>query len=107
NLYRRRRAIVVRALRDLPGVRVLPMDGGLHAVVEHGRPEREVTAALEERGVLVSPLSAYWSGTSGRNGLVFGFGGVDDLGLARGLAEIRSLLARPLGLQVISPTIEI
>jgi len=88
-LYRRRRQAVLRELRELPGALVRPMDGGLHVVVEHGRPEREVVADLAARGVLVSPLTSYWSGAAARTGLVFGFGGVTDDALARGLAAIR------------------
>lgn len=93
NLYRRRRAQVVRALRDLPDVRVYPMDGGLHAVVEHDRQEASVIQALAERGVAVSALSDYWAGRGSRRGLVFGFGGPSDADLAAGLATIRDVLS--------------
>jgi len=86
--YRRRRAQVMDALAERPGLRVQPMDGGLHAVVETDRPEAEVVAALAAAGVQVSPLSSYWSGSDGRGGIVFGFGAVDDPDLARGLALI-------------------
>lgn len=95
HLYRRRRAQVVRALRDLPDVRVYPMDGGLHAVVEHDRPEASVLDHLAQRGVMVSALSDYWAGGGRRRGLVFGFGGVPDADLAVGLDAIREALAHP------------
>ena len=98
NLYRRRRAQVVRALKGLPGVEVYPMDGGLHAVVEHSQPEELVLERLYARGAVASALSGYWSGgeyragDGSRRGLVFGFGGVSDAELAAGLAAIRAAL---------------
>ena len=92
HLYRRRRAQVVRALRDVPACRVSPMDGGLNAVIEHDRDEAALLADLEARGVLVGALSAYWAGGGSRRGLVFGFGGVSDADLAVALVAIRAVL---------------
>jgi len=92
NLYRRRRTLVVRALRGLPEVRVYPMDGGLHAVVEHDRDEASVIDALAARGVAASALSSYWAGGGSRTGLVFGFGGVPDADLTAGLEAIAAVL---------------
>ena len=86
--YRRRRAQVTAALTGLDGVRVYPMDGGLHVVVETARPEADVVAGLAAAGVRVSPLSAYWSGAGNRSGIVFGFGGVDDDALTAALAIV-------------------
>ncbi|MCW5952841.1 MAG: PLP-dependent aminotransferase family protein [Propionibacteriaceae bacterium] len=85
--YRRRRAQVVAALAEVPGLRVSPMDGGLHAVVESSRPEAEVVARLAASGVRVSPLSRYWSATD-RTGIVFGFGAVTETELAHALRLI-------------------
>ena len=87
NRYRRRRAQVVAALAGVPGLRVQPMDGGLHAVVESSRPEAEVVARLAASGVRVSPLSQYWSATD-RTGIVFGFGAVTEPELAQALQLI-------------------
>ena len=92
NRYRRRRAQVVQALADVPGVRVYPMDGGLHAVVETVRPEAEIVADLTARGVRVSPLSQYWM-DAGSSGIVFGFGGVDEVDLEHGLKLIAEAAA--------------
>lgn len=94
NLYRRRRTQVVRTLRDVPNIRVSPMDGGLHAVVEHDLPELAVIERLALRGVQVSALSDYWAGGGARRGLVFGFGHVSDADLAEGLTQIASALAQ-------------
>lgn len=96
NLYRRRRGQVVAALDGLTGAEVRPMDGGLHAVVDcagMGLPEQVILARLEGAGVLATGLSAYWSATGGSPpGIVFGFGGVGDAELARGLAAIAEVL---------------
>ncbi len=92
NLYSRRRTQVVRALRDVPGIRVSPMDGGLHAVVEHGLGESEVIERLAGQGVMVSALSDYWAGGGSRRGVVFGFGHVSDADLAEGLKAIAGVL---------------
>lgn len=90
--YRRRRALVVAKLRDVPEIRVYPMDGGLHAVVEFERVEGSVLDALAERGVAVAALSDYWAGGGSRRGLVFGFGGVSDAELDAGLDAIADVL---------------
>lgn len=87
-IYRRRRRVVVDAFRDVPGIAVHPMDGGLHAVIEFDGDEAAVVDRLAALGVGVGRLSAYWSGADGRSGLVFGFGAVDDAELRRGLAAI-------------------
>jgi GntR family transcriptional regulator/MocR family aminotransferase len=91
--YRRRRAEVVAALRDCPGLAVYPMDGGLHAVVETQRDEAAVVAELAERGVQVSPLSQYWSQAGSRRGIVFGFGAVSAAELSTGLRLISEVAA--------------
>lgn len=96
NRYRRRRAQVVAALSGVPGVRVSPMDGGLHAVVETARPEADVVADLAAAGVGVSPLSGYWSG-AGAEGVVFGFGAATEADLVLALAQIARAASAPRG----------
>ncbi|WP_421083751.1 PLP-dependent aminotransferase family protein [Rothia nasimurium] len=110
-IYRGRRERVVDALTGLPGVQALPMDGGLHAVVHlpalPPAGEDTLVARAEEAGVLVAPLGAYWSASSGPGavrvgtepahpqpltGLVLGFGGVPDRKLDEGLGILRSIL---------------
>lgn len=59
--FRRRRSLVSDALADLPGVVVVPMAGGAHAVVEVPDEDAAVARA-RERGVLVSGLGEYWAG---------------------------------------------
>ena len=96
NRYRRRRAQVVAALSDVPGLRVSPMDGGLHAVVETARPDADVVADLAGAGVRVSPLSEYWSG-AGSSGIVFGFGAATEADLVLALAQIARAASAPRG----------
>lgn len=117
-IYRGRRERVVEALTGLPGVQVLPMDGGLHAVVHlpalAPADEDALVARAEAAGVLVAPLGAYWSassvtpaaagaaGAAGAGasptrprpltGLVLGFGGVPDRKLDLGLDLVRTVL---------------
>lgn len=97
NRYRRRRTQVVAALSSAHGARVYPMDGGLHAVVQTRRPEEELVNALAARGVRVSPLSAYWSGTGTRQGIVFGFAAVSEPDLRTALAIIADEVGRDAG----------
>ena len=93
-VYRRRRNQVVGALAGLPGVRVSPMDGGLHAVVQFDRDERPVINALRAQGLAVASLAEYWASEppGAQRGFVFGFGGVSDDDLAEGLFTIRATL---------------
>lgn len=92
--YRSRRTQVVNALRGRAGIRVYPMDGGLHAVAETVRPEAAMVAELAELGLRVSPLSQYWSSPAKSRGIVFGFGAVTEAELATGLALIASVAGK-------------
>ena len=96
NRYRRRRAQVVAALAHAPGLRVYPMDGGLHAVVETTRPEADVVAELAASGVRVAPLSQYWSDAAS-SGIVFGFGAASEPDLTHGLTLIAAVADRQTG----------
>lgn len=105
-VYRARRQLVVDTLADVPGVEVLPMDGGLHAVVrlhsDSPATEGALVAALAAVGVKVAPLSAYWSAAVGPGavsacGLVLGFGGAGERQLVEGLGLLRTVLRNTLG----------
>lgn len=114
-VYRARRALVVEQLGDLPGVDILPMDGGLHAVLHlHSTTggEADLVGRAEGAGVLVAPLGSYWSAPAGvevsavselkggelttaplpLKGVVIGFGGMNDRKLAEGLQRLRRVL---------------
>ncbi|RKQ35090.1 MocR-like pyridoxine biosynthesis transcription factor PdxR [Kocuria tytonis] len=101
--FRRRRSLVSEALAHLPGVLVVPMAGGAHAVVEV--PDEAATVArARERGVLVSGLREYWTGGEGAGapgrrgaasspgeGLVLGLTARDE-DLTRGTRVLRDVL---------------
>ena len=98
--YAVRRELVVERLFGTPGIRVLPMSGGLHAVIEllQGTPEKEA-AVLRRCGQLGAvPLSAYWHGQGaevGRYGLVIGAGGsLDEAQFDAALRSLRKALSR-------------
>ena len=103
-VYRGRREQVLTALQGLDAARVLPMDGGLHAVLHlpgidsaRGRDlEGELVEAARLEGVLVAPLGDYWSARAEAGealyGLVLGFGAVSDRKLALGLESVRQVL---------------
>ena len=101
--YRARRDLAVEVLTDLPGVRLRPTDGGLHAVVElvDAGPagEREAVDQAGAAGVLVAGMADYWAGTAPRpespvdlprHGLVVGLG---TPSLEEGLTRLRATLS--------------
>ena len=104
--YADRRDRVSDLLAGIPGVRVRPMDGGLHAVIEFlptsqattgmslGELERLSLERAAVAGLGVAPLGAYWQRAgAGRSGLVIGMGGSDDSSFVAGLAELRVILS--------------
>lgn len=93
--YARRRELVVEHLYGPPGVRVLPMSGGLHAVVEligaGGATEQRLTKATSHLGAVA--LSTYWQGTPNAFGLVVGTGGnATEAEFVAALKELKHLL---------------
>jgi GntR family transcriptional regulator/MocR family aminotransferase len=87
--YRRRRALVLELLGDLPDSHVKAMDGGLHAVVESEIGEAELLGRIRDGGVVVAGLADYWSRpANGAGGIVLGYGGVPVDELRAGLAVI-------------------
>lgn len=99
--YAERRDLVSERLAGVPEVRVRPMDGGLHAVLEFVGSDpallrtREETAVRRARaaGLGAEPLGGYWQrrGT-GMAGLVIGLGGSDDATFDRALRALASVL---------------
>ncbi|MCB1274259.1 MAG: PLP-dependent aminotransferase family protein, partial [Leucobacter sp.] len=106
--YAARRELVVERLLGLPRVRVRPMSGGLHAVLQFDAAaadlaarEQRVLAAASSAGLGAVALSDYWQRhrrASELFGLVIGTGGGSDdaefdvaLGVLRGIlrAELR------------------
>lgn len=101
--YALRRELVVERLGGIAGVRVRPMSGGLHAVLDFAGDAGGAAAEARVSGPAAAlgavPLSAYWQRRAGRGpgggrfGLVIGTGGSDSRGFEAGLLELRSLLA--------------
>ena len=100
--YAARRDEVSDHLAGVPGVRVRPMDGGLHAVIEFtgtdgGRArEAAVVASTDAAGLGVQALSRYWQQRevdAGIAGLVIGMGGSDDAECTAALTTLRALLS--------------
>lgn len=102
--YAERRDAVSEQLAGVPGVRVRPMDGGLHAVLEFTgstpaakrEREAEVIARTEALGLGVEALGNYWhrGGGSGAgvSGLVIGMGGPDSAEFTDALGALREIL---------------
>lgn len=119
--YGQRRELVQQYLGSVAGVRVMPMNGGLHAVIEFEgewspgqkhqgmepsdtRPgalaeaERRVCAQLATYGVV--RLSEYWQHSAAaapeRYGLVLGMGGSDSASVESALQRVRDTLQQNL-----------
>lgn len=96
--YAARRELVVERLFGAPGIRVRPMSGGLHAVLELQLGSSEAEARILSRCASLGavPLSAYWHGLGSggeRFGLVIGTGGsLDEQQFDAALRELRSVL---------------
>ncbi|QGU05321.1 MocR-like pyridoxine biosynthesis transcription factor PdxR [Corynebacterium comes] len=84
--YRRRREIFAEIFP-----RGIPMNGGLHAVIELGEDEDEVIARCRTRGLAVEGLSRYWT-ASDRPGIVIGLGAHNREKLREVLVELRRVL---------------
>lgn len=94
--YARRREVLALALQRELGARaeVLPAIAGLHlAVALPGVDADELTRRAWAAGVGVEPLSRYWAGPTGPQGLVLGYGSIT----ADEVPEAVRRLARALG----------
>lgn len=99
--YAERRDLVSERLAGATDVRVRPMDGGLHAVLEFVGPdpaqlrERENAAVerVRDAGLGAEPLGGYWQRRgSGMAGIVIGLGGPDDAEFDRALRALAAVL---------------
>jgi GntR family transcriptional regulator/MocR family aminotransferase len=113
--YAARRDAVSDVLAGVAGVRVRPMDGGLHAVIEFVGTDKEkqrlreaqALAGSEAAGLGTEALGSYWqhravSGALGVSeeasasrlaGLVIGMGGADDVEFDEALRTLRKILS--------------
>jgi GntR family transcriptional regulator/MocR family aminotransferase len=98
-VYASRRARLVAALAGefAPWFDLLPSIAGLH-VAAFSAAALDVPALVQRarlRDVGIHPLREYYgSGRAARDGLVFGYGAIDDTAIAEGLARLRRLLPR-------------
>lgn len=84
--YRRRREIFAEVFP-----RGIPMNGGLHAVIELDEDEDEVISRCRARGLEVEGLGRYWT-ASDRPGIVIGLGAHNREKLREVLVELRRVL---------------
>jgi len=93
--YARRREQVIRGVGDVPGVRILPPEGGFFAMADVrdlGISSNEIRQRLMvEHGVVVVHGAAYGTGGEGTLRVSFASGGEN---LTRGLERLREGLAR-------------
>lgn len=94
-VYARRRERLLDILHQDFSQRLepVPSSAGLHltALLHACTAMEELIAAARERGVGVHSLQRFYRGR-GRQGLVFGYGTIDENAIAEGLARLRPLL---------------
>ncbi len=93
---RRERLVAALAGEFAPWFELLPSIAGLH-VAALASASVDVPAFVQRarlRGVGVYPLREYYATRrSARDGLVFGYGAIDEAGIAEGLTRLRRILA--------------
>ncbi|WP_433445150.1 PLP-dependent aminotransferase family protein [Nonomuraea sp. CA-141351] len=101
-VYRRRRDVLLARLAvSLPGFEPTGVAAGLHVVVwlPDGMREDDVVAAVAAPGVRVAGVGPYRLAGPGRQGLILGYGGLAEGGIAEGVAAlaaaVRTLRERP------------
>lgn len=95
--YTVRRDMISECLAGVPGARVRPMSGGLHAVVEltgDAAMQRESSVVTRAGKLGIAALGAYWQhDRDGRAaGLVLGMGGPEEDEFRVALEELRAIL---------------
>ena len=102
-LYAARRDRLSDSLAGIRNVRVRPMSGGLHAVIELGtgraarEREREILAHSEAHQLGVASLGRYWQrrdATTEAAGIVIGMGGPDTAEFEASLERLRAILTQ-------------
>ncbi|ROR07846.1 PLP-dependent aminotransferase family protein [Erwinia sp. JUb26] len=99
-LYSRRRAELVRVIRDTLGEGFIAQqsNAGLHLVLSLPADIDDValSAELEQNGVLTRPLSAYYLLGNARRGLLLGYACVEEHEMAEKFAPVLACLRRRL-----------
>jgi GntR family transcriptional regulator / MocR family aminotransferase len=92
-LYGKRRELLLEGLRSELGrwLEPVPNVAGLHltAFTKGSLNGERLAAKARERDVGVFALDRFRSGKSGRSGLVFGYGALDESGIVAGIARLR------------------
>ncbi|MEV0583665.1 PLP-dependent aminotransferase family protein [Nonomuraea sp. NPDC050310] len=93
-LYAAKRTLVRHALAGRPGVRLAGADGGssVTLLLPEDLPAERFAGLLRERNVQVATLDRYCDARP-RNGLVLGYGHLDDMALHRALRVLTRTLA--------------
>lgn len=94
--YRLRRNRLNAMLENLPGIRVLEQDAGLHFLVELSTDltDRALEEALQAQGIRAAPLSSFYHGEPrDLHRLVVDYSGVDEAAFPRFVAVLRALTA--------------
>ena len=101
--YASRRDRLSDRLAGVAGVRLRPMSGGLHAVLELGEGasarerEREILARADAEGLGIASLGRYWQRREEADamaGVVIGMGGTDPDAFEAALEALRRIVTR-------------
>ena len=87
--YKRRRNLVAETLGSVDGAQLLPIHGGLHAVL---LCDPAVVPRAAARGIKLTPLRDYWGGADAEDGVVLGFGHLSDTELHTSLSAVAAAL---------------
>ena len=87
--YKHRRNLVAEALGSIDGTQLLPIHGGLHAVL---LCDPAVVPRAAARGIKLTPLRDYWGGADAEDGVVLGFGHLSDTELHTSLSAVAAAL---------------
>jgi GntR family transcriptional regulator/MocR family aminotransferase len=94
--YAAKRASLIAALAPVRShARLRGLDAGLHAWLDLGPyvPAARVIGHAAERGVLVGGVRPYYLGAPDRNGILLGYGGLDEAAVARGGHILAAVIA--------------
>nr|CAA6830107.1 MAG: Transcriptional regulator, GntR family domain / Aspartate aminotransferase (EC [uncultured Thiotrichaceae bacterium] len=99
-LYQQRRVLLQQLIAQHLADILTPLgsDDSMHSVflLPAGYDDQLICAAAQQQGVGIRPLSQYYDGTVGENGLVIGFAGYDQVEMLRGIEILTiTLLKQP------------
>ncbi|MCK5777889.1 MAG: PLP-dependent aminotransferase family protein [Rhodospirillales bacterium] len=105
-LYAERQGVLVEAVRKYLGdvLEIEPDEAGMHTVAMFrpncGLADIDVAEAAGRAGISLYALSEFYYGTPDRNGLVFGYAGLEPREIRKGIEKLAGVIA---GLQPPSP----